>query len=348
MNLTGNDLAVKLLNSGKVVGSGEVDLGKLRKLAVVTSGGDAPGMNAAIRALARLAAWNGLEVVGFERGWEGVIENKFMRLDSRAVSGILHLGGTILRTSRCEKFKTREGLEKAAETLAVNDIGGLIVIGGDGSIRGANELSKYTDASIMALPASIDNDVYGTDETIGFDTAVNTALTEINKIRDTAVSHERTFIIEVMGRRRGFLALEVGLTAGAEIILVPEVKFDQEKLYEILRKNAAKGKRSSIIVAAEGIGETRKLAEDIQKNVDTEVRLSVLGYVQRGGSPTARSRMLATLFAEKAIDLLLDGVEGKVIVLQRGEITSITLEEACSKEKPLNVNLLELAEKLAI
>ncbi len=322
-------------------------MSELKKLAIVTSGGDAPGMNAAIRALVRLAAGNGIEVIGFERGWGGVIANKFRKLDSRAVSGILHLGGTILRTSRCEEFRNREGLEKAAETLAVNDVDGLVVIGGDGSIRGAYALSRFTDSSIMALPASIDNDVYGTDETIGFDTAVNTALAEINKIRDTAVSHERTFIVEVMGRKRGFLALEVGLTAGAEIILVPEVKFEKEKIYETLRKNAAKGKRSSIIVAAEGIGETRKLAEDIQRNVNTEVRLSVLGYVQRGGSPTARSRLLANLFAEKAIDLLLDGYKGRVIVLQKGETNSISLEESCSNQKPLNIDLLKLAEKLA-
>ena len=320
----------------------------MRKLAIVTSGGDAPGMNAAIRALTRLAAWNGLKVIGFRRGWEGVINNDRVELDPRRVGGILHLGGTILRTIRCEEFKTEEGLRKAAETLAENDVDALVVIGGDGSARGAHALSKHTDALIVVLPASIDNDVYGTDETIGFDTAVNTALNEINKIRDTAVSHERTFIVEVMGRKRGFLALTVGLTAGAEIILVPEVRYDREKIYETLRRNAAKGKRSSIIVAAEGIGETRKLAEDIEKNVKTEVRLSVLGYVQRGGSPTARSRLLASLFAEKAIELILDGIGNKLIGIQKDEITSISLQEACTKEKPLDPKLLELAEKLAI
>ena len=319
----------------------------MKKIAIVTSGGDAPGMNAAIRALTRLATWSGVEVIGFQRGWEGLLHNNCMKLDSRAVSGILHLGGTILRTSRCEEFKRRAGLEKAAETLAKNDVDGLVVIGGDGSARGANALSRYTDTLMIALPASIDNDVYGTEETIGFDTAVNTALVEINKIRDTAVSHERTFIVEVMGRKRGFLALEVGLTAGAEIILVPEVKYDREKIYETLRKNAAKGKRSSIIVVAEGIGETRKLAEDIERNVNTEVRVSILGYVQRGGSPTARSRLLANLFAEKAINLLLDGIENRLVGIQRGEITSISLEEACGNQKPLNIDMLSLAERLA-
>lgn len=320
----------------------------MRKIAIVTSGGDAPGMNAAIRALTRLAISSGLEVLGFIRGWEGIIKNNYVELDSRAVGGILHLGGTILKTTRCKEFRTEDGLRKAAENLMKHDIDGLIVIGGDGSARGARELSRYVDSKIIVLPASIDNDIYGTDETIGFDTAVNTALTEINKIRDTAISYERTFLVEVMGRRRGFLALEIGLTAGAEIILVPEVEYDKQKIYEILKRNAAKGKRSSIIVVAEGVGDTWKLAEGIRRNVGTEVRVSVLGYVQRGGSPTARSRLLAALFSQKAIELLLDGVGSRVIGIRGDEITSVSFDEACEKVKPLNLDLLRLAEKLAI
>ena len=320
----------------------------MRRIGIVTSGGDAPGMNAAIRALVRLAAWNDLEVLGFERGWEGVIRNRYVKLDSRSVSGILHLGGTILRTSRCLEFRTREGLEKAARSLMEDNVDGLMVIGGDGSVRGAYELSKLTDTRIFALPASIDNDVYGTDETIGFDTAVNTALSEINKIRDTAVSHERTFIVEVMGRRRGFLAAEVGLTAGAEVILVPEAPYDEKAILEKLRSDAAKGKRSSIIVIAEGVGKTRELAEAIEKELGIEVRVSVLGYVQRGGSPTARSRYLASIFAEKAMNLLLDGEKDRVIGLTGGRVSSISLAESCGKQKPLNLDILRLAEKLAI
>jgi 6-phosphofructokinase 1 len=320
----------------------------LKKLGIVTSGGDAPGMNAAVRALVRLSVWNSLEVIGFLRGWEGVIKNNFITLDARAVSGILHLGGTILKTSRCLEFKTREGLEKAAKNIGEDGLDGLIVIGGEGSVRGAYELSKLTDVKIAVLPASIDNDVYGTDETIGFDTAVNTALTEINKIRDTAISHERTFIVEVMGRKRGFLAVEVGLTAGAEVILVPEVECDEKAVLETIRRNASIGKNSSIIVIAEGVGKTTGLAEAIEKNVGVEVRVSVLGYVQRGGSPTARSRYLASIFAAKAIEFLLDGKSGIVVGIQKGEVTSISLEESCSNEKPLNIELLKLAEKLAI
>lgn len=320
----------------------------MKKLGIVTSGGDAPGMNAAVRALVRLSVWNNLEVIGFLRGWEGILKNSFITLDARAVSGILHLGGTILKTSRCLEFRTREGLEKAAKNIEEDGLDGLIVIGGEGSVRGAYELSKLTDVKIAVLPASIDNDVYGTDETIGFDTAVNTALTEINKIRDTAISHERTFIVEVMGRKRGFLAVEVGLTAGAEVILVPEVEYDEKTVLETIRKNARIGKSSSIIIIAEGVGKTTSLAEAIEKNVGVEVRVSVLGYVQRGGSPTARSRYLASIFAAKAIELLLDG-KGKIVVgIQRGEVTSISLEESSSNEKPLNIELLRLAEKLAI
>ncbi|HDD66385.1 MAG TPA: ATP-dependent 6-phosphofructokinase, partial [Nitrososphaeria archaeon] len=200
----------------------------------------------------------------------------------------------------------------------------------------------------FALPASIDNDVYGTDETIGFDTAVNTALSEINKIRDTAVSHERTFIVEVMGRRRGFLAAEVGLTAGAEVILVPEAPYDEKAILERLRSDAAKGKRSSIIVIAEGVGKTRELAEAIEREIGIEVRVSVLGYVQRGGSPTARSRYLASIFAEKAMNLLLDGEKDRVIGLTGGRVSSISLAESRGKKKPLNLEILRLAEKLAI
>ncbi|MEM1584524.1 MAG: 6-phosphofructokinase [Nitrososphaerota archaeon] len=320
----------------------------MKKIGIVTSGGDAPGMNAAIRALVRLSAWNNIETIGFLRGWEGIIKNNFINLDARAVSGILHLGGTILKTTRCLEFKTKEGLEKAAENLRSNNLDGLVVIGGDGSIRGAYELSRLTDVKIVALPASIDNDVYPSDETIGFDTAVNSALTEINKIRDTAISHERTFIVEVMGRKRGFLAVEVGLTAGAEVILVPEVEYDEDAVVEAIRKNARKGKNSSIIVIAEGVGKTTSLAEAIEKNVGVEVRVSVLGYVQRGGSPTARSRYLASIFAAKAIELLLDGKGGATIGIQKGQVTSTSLDESCRNEKPLNLELLRLAEKLAV
>jgi 6-phosphofructokinase 1 len=320
---------------------------RLKRIGVVTSGGDAPGMNAAIRAAVRLAYSREVEVIGFERGWEGLITNTFRHLTPRSVSGIIQLGGTILFTSRCPEFKKREGIIKAAETLAMNDVDGLIVIGGNGSFQGALELSKETNTLMVGVPATIDNDVFGTDETIGFDTAVNTAVSEIDKIRDTAVSHERIFIVEVMGRTRGFLASTVGLTVGAEIILVPEIKYDKEEIFKILKENSAKGKKSGIIVAAEGIGDTHKIAKEIEENIGAEVRLSIVGYAQRGGSPTARSRLLANLFAEKAVELLLNGKGNCVVGLQNGKITSIDLKKSCETEKPLDLNLLKLAKVLA-
>jgi 6-phosphofructokinase 1 len=319
----------------------------MKKIGLVTSGGDAPGMNAAIRAITRIACLNGLKVVGFERGWDGLITNNFRKLSPRNVGGILHLGGTILRTSRSPEFRKIEGIKKATDVLALNNIDGLVVIGGDGSIRGASELSKVSDAIIVGIPATIDNDVYGTDETIGFDTAVNTAITEIDKIRDTANSHERVFIVEVMGRKRGFLALNIGLTIGAEVILVPEVKYNLENIIQILEVNGAKGKRSGIIVAAEGIGDTRKLLNDIEKKAGVEVRLSVTGYAQRGGNPTARSRLLASLFGKKAVDLLLSKQGKRMIALQKGNVSSLQLEEVCKNQKPLDLSLMKLAQILA-
>jgi 6-phosphofructokinase 1 len=319
----------------------------LRKIGVVTSGGDAPGMNAAIRAVVRIAYSKKLQVLGFRRGWEGLITNTFTALTPRSVGGIIQLGGTILHTSRCPEFRKREGIRKAAETLGLNHIDGLIVIGGNGSFKGALGLSTYTDIMMVGIPASIDNDVFGTEETIGFDTAANTAVAEIDKIRDTAVSHERVFMIEVMGRERGFLALEVGLTVGAEIILVPEVKYREENLFETIRENRAKGKKSALIVAAEGIGDTHLLAGQIQRNTKAEVRLSIIGYAQRGGSPTTRSRLLASLFAEKAVEVL-SGEEGnRVVGLQNGRIESVELQKSCETEKTLDPTLLELAAVLA-
>lgn len=319
----------------------------MKTIAIVTSGGDAPGMNAAIRAITRIASLKNVQVLGFERGWEGLIKNNFVPLTPRSVSGIIQLGGTILRTSRSLEFRTPEGIKKAAETLISNNVDGIAVIGGNGSFGGARDLSKKTNTLIVGIPASIDNDIFGTDETIGFDTALNTAVDEIDKIRDTAISHERIFIAEVMGRARGFLAITVGLTVGAEIILVPEVKFNVKKIVQKLEENSAKGKKSGIIVAAEGVGDTRKLGQEIEKEAGVEVRLSVLGYAQRGGSPTGRSRLLADLFADKAVELLLKEEDKQIVGLQKGKITSIDLEESCRTEKPLDLDLLKLASVLA-
>lgn len=319
----------------------------MKTIGVVTSGGDAPGMNAAIRAAVRKASSKNFQVIGFERGWEGLLANTYCYLDSRSVSGIIQRGGSILGTKRSQEIKTREGIRKASQNLALHNVDGLIVMGGDGSFRAASELNKETDTLIVGIPATIDNDVFGTDETIGFDTAVNTAVNMIDKIRDTAASHERIFIVEVMGRTRGFLASTVGLAVGAEMILVPEQKYEMEVIFETMKENKAKGKKSGIIVAAEGIGDTRKLSKEIEKNTGLEVRLSVLGYAQRGGNPTARSRILASLFANKAVELLSRGQGNKFVGLQNGKIISIELKKAYENKKPLDLSLLNLARVLA-
>jgi 6-phosphofructokinase 1 len=286
-------------------------------------------------------------VIGFERGWDGIITNTYRVLTPRSVGGMIQQGGTILYTSRSQQFRKTKGQQAAAKMLDKNKIDGLVVVGGNGSFSAAYEFSKSTNVLIVGVPATIDNDVYGTDETIGFDTAVNTALTEIDKIRDTAISHERIFIAEVMGRTRGFLATTIGLTAGAELILVPEVKTDEKKIAKRLAENTRKGKKSGIIVAAEGIGDTRKLAADIEKQTGSEVRLSILGYAQRGGSPTARSRLLANLFADKAVNLLIKERGNMIVGLQNGKTTSTSLETSCKTEKKLDLDLLKLANALA-
>jgi 6-phosphofructokinase 1 len=319
----------------------------LKTIGLVTTGGDAPGMNAAIRAVTRVACSKGIKVYGFERGWTGLITNTYRELNPRNVGGILHIGGTILHTHRSPEFREPEGVKKAAENIAADCVEGLIVIGGDGSMHGALALSKVSDVAIVGIPATIDNDVFGTEETIGFDSAVNTALVEIDKIRDTANSHDRIFIVEVMGRLRGFLALTIGLTVGAEVILVPEHEHSLEQIVKTLNTNSKKGKKSGIIVAAEGIGDTHKLMKDIAEKAGVEVRLSVTGYAQRGGNPTARSRLLANLFGNKAVELLENNQERRMVALQNGKVTSISLKEVTTGQKQLDLGLMKLAEILA-
>jgi 6-phosphofructokinase 1 len=319
-----------------------------KTIGIVTSGGDAPGMNAAIRAVTRVGHSMGFQVVGFDRGWDGLLSNSCKKLTPRSVGGIIQLGGTILHTLRCPEFEKPESIEKGAETLRKNNVDALVVIGGDGSFRGALSLGKKSEALMLGIPATIDNDVYGTDETIGFDTAVNTAVGSIDKIRDTAISHERIFIVEVMGRRRGFLALEVGMCVGAEVILIPEKPLSLKDIVNIMEDNAKKGKRAGIIVAAEGHGDSSQLAQDMQRQTESEVRLSILGYSQRGGSPTARSRLLASLFAERAVELICEGKGSLAVGLQNGAVTSVELEKAANNRKHLDLRLLKVAQMLSI
>lgn len=319
----------------------------MQRIGVVTAGGDAPGMNAAIRSIVRTAIFNGLEVAGVERGYAGLMEGQIHSLDIRSVSGIINRGGTILKTTRCEEMKTSQGIQKAAHALKAHKIDGLIVIGGDGSFRGASELYQASKVPVIGVPATIDNDVAGTDTTIGFDTAVNTALFTIDRIRDTATSHERVFVVEVMGRKRGFLALAVGFAEGAEFILVPEIKFNLGSIYEKLEHGRERGKTSEIIVMAEGAGNSSLIAEQMRKKTGYDVRLTILGHALRGGPPTAMSRILANQFGVYAVDLLLKGAEKNMIGIKGQQMVSVDLDDSWKRRKNLNKHLYRFAEILS-
>ncbi len=315
---------------------------------IVTAGGDAPGMNAAIRACVRNLSAGENKVVGIRRGYKGLIEKDFETLTSRSVSGIINLGGTILKTARCEEIRTEEGLEKAARNLNELSLDYLIVIGGDGTFRAAKEISRKSGVHSIGIPASIDNDIGGTEETIGFDTAVNTALDAIDKIRDTATSHERFFIVEVMGRGSGFLAIAVGLASGSEFILIPERQPNVDNLIEKYRVMKSLGKTSMIAVLAEGAIDGLTLVNILKKRIDAEVRFSSIGYIQRGGTPTLRSRILANLFGAKAVEMIFDGKKNVMV----GIIDNRIRESELSGKKRVigerEIYMLNLAEKLAI
>ncbi|MDH5451025.1 MAG: 6-phosphofructokinase [Candidatus Bathyarchaeota archaeon] len=319
----------------------------MQRIGVVTAGGDAPGMNAAIRSIVRTAIFQGLEVMGIERGYMGLIEGQTRPLSPRSVSGIINLGGTILKTARCEEMKSSRGIQKAVDVLKTHGIEGLVVIGGDGSFRGASELHRANGLPVIGVPATIDNDVAGTDTTIGFDTAVNAALFAIDRIRDTATSHERIFVVEVMGSKRGFLALEVGLAGGAEFILVPEIEYNLQDICKKLKQGREKGKASEIIVMAEGAGNSSFIVDQIRKETEYEVRLTILGYIQRGGPPTACSRILANQFGAYAVELLLKGAEKRMVGIKGRKLISVDLDYSWKGRKELDTRLYRLAEILS-
>jgi 6-phosphofructokinase 1 len=320
----------------------------LKTIGIVTAGGDAPGMNAAIRSVVRSALHHGLKVIGFERGYTGLLNERIQHMESRSVGGIINLGGTILRTTRCKEIKTTEGVEKGAKVLGKFGIDGLVAIGGDGTFRGASKLHKTSGIPTIGIPATIDNDVSGTDTTIGFDTAINTALQAIDNIRNTATSLERIFVVEVMGRKRGFLALEAGLAGGAELILIPEIEYDIDTICERLKHDRDKGKNSEIIVKAEGGGDSNKVVNSISKKTGFEVRLTVLGHIQRGGIPTAQSRALACVFGHHAVEMLLKGEKKSMVAIQGGQVVSIDLEYSWKVKKDPSIDRLKLAELLSM
>jgi 6-phosphofructokinase 1 len=320
----------------------------IKTIGVVTPGGDAPGMNTAIRSVIRTAIYNGIKVMGIERGYAGLIGGDINPMDLKSASGILNKGGTILHTVRCAEIRKRSFRKIAARQVKDHGIDAMIVIGGNGSLAAANLLATEFKVPSMVVPASIDNDIPCTDLTIGFDTAVNTALDAIDKIRDTAASHERIFVIEVMGRDNGFIALEVGLGAGAEIILIPEVKTDRDKVCKTLQQGIERGKHSSIIVMAEGAGSGVELGEYISKKLKVDARVTVLGHIQRGGSPSANSRSLACILGAAAVESLLKGQKNKLVGMVNGKVKLTDYAKALRTKKTPDRKLLALAEKLSI
>jgi len=320
----------------------------LEKIGVLTSGGDAPGMNACIRAIVRSAAIYGVKVTGIKRGYAGLLENKFVELNPRSVANIIHRGGTFLETARCDEMKTTEGVKRSIEALKRRDIEALITIGGDGTFRGAAALA-HEGVKIIGIPGTIDNDVYGTDFTIGFDTAINTALNAIDKIRDTAESLQRPFFIEVMGKSTGFIALDVGIAGGAEDVLVPEIVTNIEDICVNIEQNLNKGKKSSIIVVAEGddAGGVFQIAQQVWERLKLEYRICVLGHIQRGGSPTVRDRILASRLGVAAVEMLVQGKFGYMMGEQNCRVTHTPLEDTFKKRKTLDPDLLRLIKMLA-
>jgi len=321
---------------------------QIKKIGVLTSGGDSPGMNAAIRAVVRSCAYHTLECVGVYRGYEGLIEGDFEPLGARSVKNLINRGGTFLKSARCEEFRTKKGRTTAYNKLKEAQVDALIVIGGDGTFRGALEFGKEHHFPIIGIPGTIDNDINGTDYTIGYDTALNTVVEAIDKIRDTAHSHNRLFLVEVMGRDAGDIALSAGIGAGAEIILIPEQNLGKDHMIESLRRSKKSGKTSSIIVVSEGdqIGKNIfNVAKYIEKNLKGyEVRVTVLGHVQRGGSPSCRDRVLASRLGVKAIDALLRGEHSIMVGLKNNKIVSVPFSESIKGDNIIDLELIRVAD----
>jgi 6-phosphofructokinase 1 len=320
-----------------------------QKIAVLTSGGDAPGMNAAVRAVVRTAMTSGLDVVGILQGYSGLIQGKFVPLNMNSVANIIQRGGTILKTGRSSEFLKPEGRATAAGHLRAEGIHGLIAIGGDGTFRGADVLSAEHGVPVVGVPGTIDNDIFGTEETIGFDTALNTAMEAIDRIRDTAASHDRLFIVEVMGRDSGFIAIDVGLAGGAEEVFIPETLANVDQAIQSIKRGMQRGKSSSILVAAEGqkTGRAYDLAEQIRRKAGFEAKVCVLGHIQRGGPPTARDRILASRLGASAVRALQQGLTGVMIGVQSNQIVPVSLKECVQKKRRVPSDLIELAQLLA-
>ena len=320
---------------------------KIKKIAVFTSGGDSPGMNAAIRAVVRTALAHNLEVMGINRGYQGMIENDFLKMKSKSVRNIIQRGGTILRTARSEEFKTPAGRKKAFNNLKKHGINAVVVIGGDGSFKGAGIFSQEYDIPFVGMPGTIDNDMFGTDYTIGFDTALNTVTEAIDKIKDTAFSHDRTFFIEVMGRDAGFIALKAGIATGAEMVLIPEVEGQEEKLEELLKSSE---KSSNIIIVAEGnnIGGASEVAKKFGTKYKSHgIRVNILGHMQRGGSPSAFDRYLASRLGVAAVDALIDNQRSVMVGYSNHEVVLVPFNKTIKGKRDVGEELLRVNEILS-
>ncbi len=324
---------------------------KLKKIALLTSGGDAPGMNACIRAVVRTGLYHGLQMIGIYRGYQGMIEGDFEEMSSRSVSNIIHRGGTILKSARSKEFRTEEGMKRAWQYLKAERIDGLITIGGDGTFRGANEFSKKYEIPVIGIPGTIDNDMFGTDYTIGYDTAINTVIESVDKIRDTAHSHDRLFFIEVMGRDAGLIAIRTGIAVGAEAILVPESKTDIETLIEDLELGWMRKKSSSIVIVAEGeeAGGAFEIAKMVGERMKDryDIRVTVLGHIQRGGQPTCMDRVRASRLGVAAVEALRAGKSNVMIGIQNGQIAHVPLEQSVKHHSTFDSNLLRIAKLLS-
>ncbi|MBQ7408035.1 MAG: 6-phosphofructokinase [Clostridia bacterium] len=320
----------------------------MAKVAILTSGGDAPGMNACIRACVRYAIYKDLDVFGVERGYKGLIDNHLNYMNNRSVSGIVQRGGTILRTARCPEFNQIEYQQQAAETLKAYGIDNLVVIGGDGSFRGARDLSNNCGINVIGIPGTIDNDLAYTDYTLGFDTAVNTCISAINSLRDTMDSHDRVSLLEVMGRNCGDIALYAAVAGGVEYVLVPEVKYDLDEIASSIKFSQKRGKTSNMIVLAEGAGDKDEICTAIKQKTGISVKTTTLGHIQRGGSPSMADRILAAKFAVKAIDLLLDKQTNKVVGIKDNKIIDCDINEALSKKREFDKELYDIAHNLSL
>ena len=321
----------------------------IKKIGVLTSGGDAPGMNAAIRAVVRTALYHDISVIGIRKGYNGLINGEIKEMYSKDVSNVMNLGGTILHTARCPEMMTEEGQNKAASIYKILGLDALVVIGGDGSYRGMAELAKR-GVNCIGIPATIDLDMNNTEYTIGFDTAVNTGMDALNKLRDTSSSHERCSVVEVMGRDAGYIAIWCGMVGGAEDVMFPEEKgeVDSAKVIQQILENRSIGKRHNLIVVAEGVGGTQKLAKEIQEITGIQTRATILGHLQRGGSPTAVDRMHASMMGYHAVKAILAGEQNKVVAYNRGRYEILDLEKALQMEKTLDREIYEVIKILAI